>query len=408
MKLLSSNNRIFYGWVVVAIAFGVSCFGFGIANTFSVFANSLQHEFGASRGSIAFVFSLAEFLFFGSGIISGPLADRWGARCLTCVGMILCGGGILLVSMARSLTEVYLAYGLGVGVGAGCAYVPILAAVQRWFRRQRGFASGLAVTGSGVGTFFMPLLASHLIQTGGWREAYLILGIFVGVMGVGMSLFIVNDPQDLGLGPDGDPLLKNATAGIQSGVAVGQAIRTVQFAGLYGASLLSSLGTFIPFIHLVPYALEHHLSQTQAASLVSIIGIASISGRFLFGRLADQIGRKYFFMAMFLGMAGSMAIWAAFTNFGMLIIFAALFGIFFGGWVAISPSLLMDCFGGKNLSSILGVLYTATAIGASVGPGLAGFAFDLNHSYTLPILASIGTYIIAALLIAFTVKPASY
>src|SRR6202022_2882122 len=137
--------RIFYGWLVVAAAFAVTFIGFGRAYTFLAFVGELQRGFGASRGLVSLVFSLAGFLYFGLGIVSGPLADRFGSRRLAVAGMVLTGLGLMAARAARSLTEVYAAYGLGVGVGVGCAYVPAIGAVQRWFVRRRGFASGLAV-----------------------------------------------------------------------------------------------------------------------------------------------------------------------------------------------------------------------------------------------------------------------
>jgi len=132
------------GWFVVASAFAVTFVGFGCAYTFSAFLESLQRDFGASRGSVSLVFSLAGFLYFGLGIVSGPLADRFGSRSLAVTGMLLVGLGLAAASAARSLVEVYAAYGLGVGLGVGTAYVPAIGAVQRWFIRRRGFASGLA------------------------------------------------------------------------------------------------------------------------------------------------------------------------------------------------------------------------------------------------------------------------
>src|ERR687888_2132604 len=115
------NPRIFYGWLVVAAAFAVTFVGFGSAYTFSAFVGSLEHDFAASRGSVSLVFSLAGFLYFGLGIVSGPLADRWGSRRLAVIGMMLTGLGLVLAGAARTLTEVYVAYGLGVGLGVGCA-----------------------------------------------------------------------------------------------------------------------------------------------------------------------------------------------------------------------------------------------------------------------------------------------
>src|SRR6202035_888499 len=197
--------RLFYGWLVVAAGFAVTFVGFGCVYSFTAFIDSFEREFGASRGSVSAVFSLAAFLYFGLGSVSGPLADRFGSRRLAVAGMILVGLGLMAASAARSLTEVYAAYGLGVGLGVGCAYVPAIGAVQRWFVRRRGFASGLAVSGIDVGTLVMPPLASFPIESLGWRGAYLTLGALAAVVGGGLALLIEHDPRDRGLGPDGDP-----------------------------------------------------------------------------------------------------------------------------------------------------------------------------------------------------------
>src|SRR3984957_18278492 len=222
-------NRIFYGWFVVAAAFGVTFIGFGSAYTFSAFVESLQRDFGASRGSVSLVFSLAGFLYFGLGVFSGPLADRFGSRRLARPGMILTGLGLAAASAARNLLDVYAAYGLGVGLGVGCAYVPTIGAVQRWFVRRRGFASGLAVSGIGLGTLVMPPLASLLIETFGWRGAYLALGALAVVIGGGLALLIENDPRDRNLGPDGDPPHQGPQSTRPEGMSVNEAIRSRRF-----------------------------------------------------------------------------------------------------------------------------------------------------------------------------------
>ena len=94
-----SNPRIFYGWFVVAGTFAVTFVGFGCAYSFSAFLLPLQHDFAASRGSISLVFSIAGFLYFGLGVISGPLADRYGSRLLAVIGMILTGAGLMVASV---------------------------------------------------------------------------------------------------------------------------------------------------------------------------------------------------------------------------------------------------------------------------------------------------------------------
>ena len=324
------HPRIFYGWFVVAAAFAVTFVGFGSAYTFSAFVESLQRDFGASRGSVSLVFSLAGFLYFGLGIVSGPLADRFGSRPLAVGGMILTGLGLAAASAAQSLLQVYAAYGLGVGLGMGCAYVPAIGAVQRWFVRRRGFASGLAVSGIGVGTLAMPPLASLLIATLGWRGAYLALGALAIALGGGLALLIENDPRGRGLGPDGDPPPSDTNSAEPQGAAVSEAIRSMRFVSLYATCVICSFGVFVPFVHLVPYARDHGIAQSSAVLLLSVIGIGSTAGRFFLGGLADRMGRELSLLLMFVGMALALAIWAVATMVWPLVAFAFVYGVFYG------------------------------------------------------------------------------
>lgn len=394
----------FYGWVVVAAAFAVTFVGFGSAYTFSAFVPSLQHDFGASRGAVSLVFSLAGFLYFALGVVSGPLADRWGARSLAILGMLLVGAGLALASVARTIVEVYLAYGLGIGLGVGCAYVPVIGAVQRWFLKRRGFASGIAVSGIGVGTLVMPPLASWLIDILGWRGAYLVLAAIVTSIGIGMACFIVNDPRSKGTGPDGAAPTSGNPVAVVAGVSAGQAIRSRQFIGLYFACLICSFGVFVPFVHLVPYALDHGIDRSAAVLLLGAIGVGSTLGRFFLAGLADRIGRQVFLLMMFAGMALALAIWAIATSFWSLAAFALIFGLFYGGWVAILPAVVMDHCGGRHVGSIIGILYTSVAIGTLIGPAAAGFIFDASNSYTVPILTSTIANLVATAIAAVALR----
>ncbi|WP_321966956.1 MFS transporter [Burkholderia cepacia] len=419
-------SRHFYGWYVVAAAFAVTFVGFGSAYTFSAFVESLQRDFAASRGQISLVFSLAGFLYFGFGIVSGPLADRFGSRRLAVAGMLLTGAGLAAAGAAHTLLQVYVAYGLGVGFGVGCAYVPAVGAVQRWFVRRRGFASGLAVAGIGVGTLVMPPLASTLIAQVGWRGAYLALAVIAVVIGAGMSLLIENDPRGRGLLPDGEAAhepgggaqvagrgagasVSGAAAGRQpvaasapAGATVREAVMSRPFASLYAACLACSFGVFVPFVHLVPYALDHGVAPSTAVLLLGAIGVGSTAGRFFLGGLADRFGRRASLLAMFAGMAVALVAWAGAGTVATLAAFALVFGVFYGGWVAVLPAVVMDYFGGRNVSGIIGVLYTSVAFGTLIGPAAAGFIYDAGGGYLVPILASAAANAIAFAIVATT------
>ncbi|PCE29613.1 MFS transporter [Burkholderia ubonensis] len=412
--------RFFYGWYVVAAAFAVTFVGFGSAYTFSAFVESLQRDFAASRGQISLVFSLAGFLYFGFGVVSGPLADRVGSRRLAVAGMLLTAAGLAAAGAARTLLQVYAAYGLGVGLGVGCAYVPAVGAVQRWFVRRRGFASGLAVAGIGVGTLVMPPLASALIAQVGWRGAYFALAALAVVFGAGMSLLIENDPRGRGLLPDGAARERAARDRVAhaeacrpadgapaaslsaAGATVREAVTSRPFASLYAACLACSFGVFVPFVHLVPYALDHGVKPAAAVLLLGAIGIGSTAGRFFLGGLADRFGRRASLLAMFAGMAAALVAWAAAGDFAALVAFALVFGVFYGGWVAVLPAVVMDYFGGRNVSGIIGVLYTSVAFGTLIGPAAAGFVYDAGGGYLVPILASAAANAIAFAIVAAT------
>jgi MFS family permease len=103
-------------------------------------------------------------------------------------------------------------------------------------------------------------------------------------------------------------------------------------------------------------------------------------------------------------MAASLAIWALSTNVWSLAAFAAVYGVFYGGWVAVLPAVVTDYFGGRHVSGIIGVLYTSVAMGTLIGPSAAGFAYDLSHSYELPILASAATNTLAAVIVALMLR----
>ncbi|MHB0992340.1 MAG: MFS transporter [Burkholderiales bacterium] len=398
--------RIFYGWFVVAAAFAVSFVGFGSAYTFGVFSEALQYQFAASRGAVSLVFSLAGFLYFGLGVITGPLADRWGAKRLAVIGMLLAGTGLALAGLAHSLLQVELSYGLGVGLGIGCAYVPALGAVQRWFSRRRGFASGLAVSGIGAGTLIVPPFAELLIHDFGWRNAYFVLGGLTAIIGSGMALLIVNDPHERNLHPDGDlPSSRQIDETVPTGLPVREAVRSRAFKGLYAACLLCSFALFVPFADLVPYALDHGVSQSAAVLLLSAIGVGSTVGRFMLGGVADRMGRQRALVTTFIAMAITLCSWVAAHTFWQIALFAFFYGIFYGGFVALLPALTTDYFGRRNVGGIIGILYTSVAFGTLGGPSTAGYVFDLSHSYTLPILAGAALDIIAAIIVLASVKP---
>ena len=369
--------------MVVGAAFTLMFVGFTAAYSFAAFFSAFQGEFGASRGHVALVFSVAAFLWFLLGAPGGVIADRVGPRRVALIGVASLVAALWLAAEARSLAVLYATYSIGIGVGVGLVYVPSIGAVQPWFGANRAFASGLAVAGIGAGNIAGPLLAAWWIGLFGWRGAYTALAVFVLVLGGAAALVIRQHP---GIAATATP----------PGIPLTLAMRTRAYWFMYASLILSCVGLFVPMVHLSPYAQDAGYSEAQGVLLVSLIGLGSLLGRFTIGGVADRLGRIPSLGAMYLGLGLMLVLWWSTKTWWVLAVFALVFGICYGAYVALVPTIVMDLYGARSVSGIIGTLYTGAGLGTLVGPWLAGAAFDAFGTYDLPILIAAALSFLAA------------
>jgi MFS family permease len=394
---------LFHGWVVVWAAFAAMTVIFGVAYSFAAFFEPFALEFDARRADVSWVFGLSSLLYFGLGAVGGALADRFGPRATGLAGMCCLAGGMLLSSFADNLQAIYLAYGIGVGVGVALVYTPSMGAVQPWFVKHRGLASGIASSGIGAGTLLVPVLASWLIATLGWREAMRWLALGIVVCGFAASWFLDRDPGRRGLTADGGKLDDErgagpndghdrgpvptpgartaSTAQLPAGLSLREALRTRSFRWLYLSLVAAGLAMFMPFAHLSAAARDAGIAETRAVALVGLIGIGSLLGRFGIGALADRFGRLRTHAFVEAALGASFLIWALASDYLGFAVFAVVFGFSYGGIVSLLPPLCSDLYGVRAVSAIIGLLYTAAAFGALLGPVAAGALFDLSGHY---------------------------
>lgn len=388
------------GWYVVAGAFLILTFGFGSVYSFGTFFAPLQDSFGASRASVSAAFSLAVLTLFIIGPVTGTLADRLGPRALVAGGTALVGLGLVVASFAQALWQVQTAFAVCIGVGVGMSYVPAAGAVQKWFARRRGLASGIAIAGIGVGTLVVPPIGAALIEAMEWRPAFLVIGLTVAVAG-GAAGLLVNSP-----GPDrGSRVAENPG---HQGIGLAAAVRSRPFLLMFTGFLLASLGMYTPIAHLVPYAEDRGISPQSAALLLSLLGVGSAVGRFAIGAAADRIGRWRGLGLSFGGIGLSSLVWLVSDGMAGLGAFAVLLGLSWGGAVALAPSVMADYFGTRAVSGIIGVLYAGVGVGALVGPVIAGLVFDLWESYTVAIAYSAIAPVLGAACVLASESPDSW
>jgi len=362
------------GWVAVGCAFVSMFICFGVVYSFGAFFDPMSAEFKAGSSATSAVFSVTTFIFFTGGIVSGMAADRFGPKPVLITGGLAMGLGLYLTSLVNSLWLGYFTYGLGVGVGVACGYVPMLAVVGAWFEKRRTAALGVAVTGVGLGTLVVAPLAAALINLYGWRQTYAIFGISSAVGLVGCGFFTPRPP---------------ASAGQRSKMRLMDLVRVPVFGYMYFAGFFITLALFVPFVFLATYARARGIDEVAAASLVGIIGGASIAGRLGFGALGDKINRVHLYQSTFVIVASSFLIWLfASHSFPLLMVFAVMLGSGYGGFIVLSPAVTVEIFGLVGLGTILGATYTAAGVGGLLGPTLAGYLIDRTGGFAAAIIAA--------------------
>jgi predicted MFS family arabinose efflux permease len=370
-------------WVVVAAAFLSMFVVFGIVYSFGAFFDSMAEDFGTGKGATALMFSITTAWYFGLGLVSGRAADRLGPRPLLIAAAGVLAVALLLTSRVSSIWLGYLTYGVGVGIAVACAYVPMVATVGAWFLRRRTAALGVAVAGIGVGTLVVAPLAERLIDSFGWRTAYVVLGV------AGAALLLVAS-----IGARRPPVTV-----VQEPVPLGRVVRDRGFVILYAATALVSAALFVPFVFIKDYATDHGIDSGPATALVGLIGASSVIGRLGLGALGARLGATRLMQLSFLIMAASFPIWlSAGSSYGRLVAFTVVMGVAYGGFIALAPAVTAGLFGTVGLGAILGALYTAAAVGGLVGPPVVGSVID-HASYAAGItLAMVITAVSTAVL----------
>lgn len=338
-------------WVIVFAAFLSMFTTFAVVYSFGAFVKPMTAEFHSGRAAISAVFSITAFIYFLFGAAAGHISDRIGPRPMMAASALFMGTGVILTSSIGHLWLSYLTYGIGVGIGVACGYVPMVAMVSGWFVRRRNTALGIAVSGIGFGTIVGAPLAAKCIALYGWRATYVLFGVLSAALLL-LAAALAKRP----------PIARS-----RSGPTTGEALRTPAFMLLYASSFLCSMPLFVPFVFLPAFARDLGVSAVASAALIGVIGVASVCGRLGLGALADRLGLVGLYLLCFLLQALSYAIWLGAHSYLTLVIFAL--------------AVLAQFFGTGNLGALVGTLYTSNAFGTLIGPPLAGFVIDRTGGY---------------------------
>jgi len=399
--------KFFYGYVVVALAFLIMAIMGGTIYTFGIFFKPLAGDFGWSSAATSGAFSLQMVIHGLFYIVTGRLNDRFGPRLVVSACCLLLGAGYLLMSQISDIWQLYLFYGVVIGIGMSGAFVPLGSTVARWFVKRKGAMIGIAVAGISVGTMIMPPVASWLISSYGWRTSYVVMGLMVLVITISAAQFLRRDPTQMRLLPYGQSEVREGGSNVEvSGFSLQEAMHTRQFWLLCVAFLSFGVSQTAIMVHIVPHATELGISATAAASIFTAIGGLGIVGRIVMGGTSDRIGCRAALAICFVLLTVTLAWLLVAKELWMLYLFAAVFGFGYGGTSALISPTVAEFFGLRSHGVILGVTTFVTTAGCAVGAVMAGSVFDTTGSYQVAFLICVALSIIGIILSAL-LRPSS-
>jgi MFS family permease len=397
-------SNVFYGWRVVTAASILYALGIGsVFYGFNTFFTPMVNEFGWSRAATSGAFSLSRLEGGIFGPIVGWLIDRFGSRKIAIFGMALAAAGFVALPLVNTnVITLYIIFGLFLSLGYTMGpSLATTAAAAKWFIKKRSLALSFIAVGGGVGgAVIVPLLA-WLITQYGWRWAAVIIGLVILVIGVPVALVIRNSPEERGLLPDGQKVVsvEKATSGVvsrsgldepafstASGIeeadfTVREALRTSTFWFYTLAMVLRAaiLGGIV--VHEIPYLVDMGIEYETAANVLGTMILISIPGRLVLGWIGDRFDKRYLLLAS--NLLQGVGIWILInaSSLGMVYLFVIIYGFGYGGAIPLSSALRADLFGRKMFATIGGIVTTITTVSTVAAPVLAGYLYDVSHSY---------------------------
>jgi MFS family permease len=405
------GRRIFYGWIVVGIAFLIMSAAYAIWFSFPLFYVAILDEFGWSRAETALIFSIGAITYGVGSAIGGALLDRFGPRKTFTFGAIVMAIGVVGCSQSREIWQFFFFWGALTAFGVSTVgFTPCNTLVSRWFIKRRATAVGIAQAG-GRESFIMTPLVQFLILSLGWQNTFLVLAAAAALIIISATQFLRSSPEDMGLLPDGAieeldekgeviqkpqdrSVIDKEWAATDWTLKLG--MKHYRFWSLFVASFAIGSGFSIAMIHQVAFIVDIGFTAMFASFLLLLFGILSVAGR-LSAFIADITGRE---VAYTLGCGGIVLGFLMLTlsnsdNAWALYVYAIFFGFFSGlnGPVVIAAGA--DLFQGKHMGAILGFINLGYGLGNSFGSWFGGYIFDTVGNYIPAFVVAILMMIVA-------------
>lgn len=390
---LTEGNIFYGGWFIALGACVAIAVSFGVRSAFGTVITPLEFEFGWSRIDITTAASINLLLYGVCQPAVGGLVDRYGGRWILTTSIILISVGTYWLGHITSLWELYVAYGVVIGLGIALASpVSVSAAVAPHFSRHRGMATSIANAGSPIGQLVFVPLAMFLILYFGFSDGFsrLGLGLLVVALPITIALFIYARGYSTRVGQGSEECLEKTS--------LKSASQTRIFWILVLAMLVcgyTSAGVTIT--HIIPYAACIGISPMVGATGLALIGLANFVGVMVTGYLGDRVGREPILAVLFAIRAVSHILVLASDNEALFLFAAVIYGSTHSATMTTTAAIIGDRFGRHSVGLLYGWLLLGHQIFAALGAFVGGMDYELNASYTVTFSSAVLLSLIASL-----------
>ncbi len=368
---------------------------------YGVFFKPLQDLFGWSRLTVAGGLTVTALMTAIYSPLVARIMNRRGIRWTVTAGACILASGFLALHFTQTLWQYYATLGLLIAFGGVCmGALPANTLVANWFERNRGKALGAATVGLSLAGLVLVPVITEVVQRLGLLDTYLVIGLAILLVVIPPALLvIVNRPEDMGLGPDGEERLPEERADVPLMVpaatesaylsradnlrsSIAPLRQRVFWLLLFSFALVhTSLGAIL--IHMIPHFTDLGLSEARSALALSFAAGAGVLGKVVFGYLSDHFSKKGAVILSFgVQAAGTLLLLTA-QSPTTIYSFSCLFGFGMGGVVPLHASVTADIFGRRAFASVSGLTHLFMVPIMVLGAPLAGWIYDHHGSYDL-------------------------
>jgi MFS family permease len=386
-----------YRWVIVAAGGLLGCVAIGSMFSLPVLLRPIAHDTGWSVTGVSSAMTVGFLAMAFASMAWGGLSDRLGPRAVVLMGSIVLALSLALAAHATSLLAFQLFFGILVGGSAAAIFAPMMACVTGWFDTHRSLAVSLVSAGMGMAPMTMSPLAAWLVSTRDWRTALEILALIAAALMIPAALLVRRPPALMGTrtASEDEP---------QSGMSVGEALRSPQFVVLVMTNFLCCATHSGPIFHTVSYAVSCGIPMIAAVSIYSVEGLAGMGGRIAFGLLGDRFGAKRVLVLGLLAQAFGALLYVFVRDLWAFYAAATAFGFIYAGVMPLYAVLARENFPLRMMGTVIGGTALAGSLGMALGPLAGGLIYDAFASYAWLYIGawSVG---VGAFLIASTFRP---